>query len=69
MFAFPRRLVVGDVSFIHTAAVFFARAPAQLPGSAAARRDAAKKRAYRLASSGSLCLCPWSHSGAFVPRR
>jgi hypothetical protein len=48
----PRRLVLGDVSVIHPAVVSYAQAATQLPGSAAASRDAAKERAYRLVSSG-----------------
>jgi hypothetical protein len=48
----PRRLVVGDVSVIHPASGSCARAAARLPGRAAARRDAAKERAYWRVSSG-----------------
>jgi hypothetical protein len=52
MFVFPRRLVVGDVSVIHPASGSCARAAARLPGWAAARRNAAKERAYWHVSSG-----------------
>jgi hypothetical protein len=52
MFVFPWWLVVGDVSVIHQAFGSCAQAAAWLPGWAAARRDAAKERAYRCVSCG-----------------
>jgi hypothetical protein len=52
MFVFPRRLIVGDVSVIHPTSGSCAQTAARLPGWAAARRDAAKERAYRRVSSG-----------------
>jgi hypothetical protein len=51
MFDFPRRLVVVDVSVIHTAATSFARGAARTPRFVAATSDASKLRAQRQVSS------------------